>query len=745
MSNRCMPPHRNVTRHQPGPTPTEVNALMALHQAGQWAQLEAEARKMVAHHPGNPLGWTFLGHALQGLGKLPEAVAALAHAVRFAPQDAGAHGNLGAALKAGGRLTEAEASYRKALALQPNHAGLHFNLGNLLRDSGRLAEAEASYRQALDIRPDYVAAQANLGSVMQSAGRFAEAETAFRSALEIDPNSAKAHNNLGNALKELGRFSDAEACYRRALALQPGSTEALCNLGNIIWEARRLADAEACYRRAIEINPELVEAHCGLGNALLDAERFAEAEHAYRRALELDPDSARAHNNLAKTFKDTNRYAEGVTCLRRALAIDPDYLEARSNLLFSMLYDTGTAQQYSCEAVEYGRAASAKVTVRHTAWFCPEHPERLRVGIVSGDLCHHPVGYFLEGVLAGLDETRIELIAYPTRLKDDDLTARLRQHFARWQPLAGLGDEAAARLIREDGIHVLLDLSGHTGHNRLPVFAWKPAPVQATWLGYSASTGLAEMDYLIADAHVAPPEEEGQFTEKIWRLPDTYLCLTAPGEAVEIGPPPALAAGIVTFGSFNNLSKMSDATVALWSKILHAVPESLLLLKAKQLRDPAVREATARRYAACGIGPERLLLEGMIPKREDHLAAYNRMDIALDPFPYAGTTTSVETLWMGVPFLTRRGDRFVAHVGESIARNAGLPEWIAADDDEYVAKAAAFASDLEALTGLRAGLREKVLASPLFDAPRFARNLEDALWGMWEGRRPEAGSRVRMA
>ncbi len=673
---------------------------MALHQAGQWARLEAEARKMVARRPADPVGWTFLGLALQGLGKLPEAVAALTHAVRFAPQDAGAHGNLGAALKAIERHAEAEASYRKALAIQPDHAGLHFNLGNLLRDAGRLAEAEVSYRRTLEIRPDYVAAQANLGSMLQGLGHFAEAEAASRRVLELDPGSAKAHINLGNALKELGRIPEAEACYRRALALKPDYTEAFCNLGKIFWEARRLADAEQCYRRAIEIRPELAEAHCGLGNALFDAERFAEAEQSHRRALELDP---------------------GLT-------------RARSNLLFRMLYDTGTVQQYSREAAEYGRAASAKVTARHAAWSCPEHPERLRVGIVSGDLCHHPVGYFLESVLSRLDKTRVELYAYPSGLKDDDLTARLRQHFARWQPLVGLGDEVAAKLIHGDGIHILLDLSGHTAHNRLPVFAWKPAPVQATWLGYSASTGLAEMDYLIADAHVAPPEEEGQFTEKIWRLPDTYLCLTAPGEAVEIGPPPALAAGIVTFGSFNNLSKMNDATVALWSKILHAAPESRLLLKANQLRDPAVREAVARRYAACGIGPERLLLEGTIPKRADHLAAYNRMDIALDPFPYAGTTTSVESLWMSVPFLTRRGDRFVSHVGESIAHNAELPEWIAADEDEYVEKAVAFASDLEALARLREGLREQVLASPLFDAPRFARNLEDALWGMWESK-----------
>ena len=671
---------------------------MALHQAGQWQRLEAEARRMTTRCPAHPSGWTFLGLALQSMGKLPEAVAAFTHAARLVPQDAGAHGNLGSALKALGRHAEAESSYRKALELRPNHAVLHFNLGNLQRDSGHLAEAEASYRRALEIQPSYVAAQANLGSVFQDLGRLAEAETTFRRVLELDPDSAKVHNNLGNALKCLWRFSEAEACYRRALAIDPDSAEAHCNLGGLFWNRKRLAEAEASYRRSLEIRPDFAEAHRGLGSVLLERGRLADAE----------------------------------TCYRKALALQPDYAGAQSSLLFSLTYQARPPALYIEEARKYGQVVSAKVAERFSAWSCTDQPERLRVGLVSGDLRRHPVGYFLESVLTCLDPARIELIAYPTVAKNDDLTDRLRPCFAEWRPLSVINDETAARQIHADGVHVLIDLSGHTTHNRLPVFSRRPAPVQATWLGYSASTGLAEMDWLIADPHVAPSGDEWQFTENVWRLPETYLCFTPPEVDAEVGPLPALSSGVVTFGSFNNLNKMSDAAVALWARVLQSVPGSRLLLKTEQLDDSCARDKTVRRFEACGIGAGRLLLQGHVPGRAEHLAAYGQVDIALDPFPYTGTTTCAEGLWMGVPFITRHGHSLISRVGESIARNAGLSDWIAADDDEYVAKAVAFASDLDRLAGLRAGLREQARASPLFDAPRFARHFEDALWGMWQ-------------
>jgi protein O-GlcNAc transferase len=369
---------------------------------------------------------------------------------------------------------------------------------------------------------------------------------------------------------------------------------------------------------------------------------------------------------------------------------------------------------------------------RFSVWQSAARPERLLVGLVSGDFRMHSVGHFLEGLLSHIDPANIELIAYPTNLKEDELTARIRPFFSAWKPLVGKSDEDAALLIHADGVHILIDISGHTAHNRLPVFAWKPAPVQVTWLGLPNTTGVSEMDYVLGDRQAIPPEHESHFSETMWRLPDSYLCFSAPRYPVNVAPLPALSTGYVTFGSFNNLTKMNDAVVELWARILLSVPDSHLYLKTSQLKDANIREQTRRRFAVWGIAPERLLLGGTLGSIADHLSEYNKIDVALDTFPYPGVTTSVEAIWMGVPVVTLHGDRFLSLTAKSIAHHVGLPDWVAVDKDNYVTKAVAFTSNLERLAALRSGLRQQVMASPLFDARRFARNFEAALWGMWQ-------------
>jgi predicted O-linked N-acetylglucosamine transferase (SPINDLY family) len=286
------------------------------------------------------------------------------------------------------------------------------------------------------------------------------------------------------------------------------------------------------------------------------------------------------------------------------------------------------------------------------------------------------------------------------------------------------------RRIRVDGIDILIDLSGHTAHNRLPMFAWKPAPVQASWLGYFATTGLAAMDYFIADPWTLPESMEAHFSEKIWRLPETRLCFTPPEFELALAPPPALVNGHLTFGGFNALPKMTEEVVALWARVLAAVPHSRLFLKAKQLKEASVRERTLDRFAAHGIDADRLILEASSP-RADYLASYQRVDIALDPFPFPGGTTTVECLWMGVPVLTLPRESFLSRQGLGLLMNAGLANWVARDEDDYVARARAHASDLQGLARLHQGLRQQVLASPIFDARRFAGHFEAALRGMW--------------
>lgn len=354
------------------------------------------------------------------------------------------------------------------------------------------------------------------------------------------------------------------------------------------------------------------------------------------------------------------------------------------------------------------------------------------MGVVSGDLRDHSVGHFFESVVKALDPKRIELIGYPTHHEVSALTLRIKPCFAAWKPLVGLNDAAAAKLIHDDGIHVLLDLSGHTAYNRLPVFAWKPAPVQASWLGYCATTGVAEIDYYIADSWTLPESQERYFSEKIWRLPESYLCFAEPAESGPVSPLPALGNGYLTFGSFNNLTKMTDDVVELWAALLRAIPGSRLLLKAKQLKEAAVAERVRERYAAHGIDAGRLQLEGPIAGRGGHLATYERIDIGLDPFPYNGVTTTMEALWMGVPVLSLSGERFLARQGVGILTNAGLSDWVAADGAALIARAQAWSQDLAGLAALRAGLRERLKASALLDAPRFARHVENAFFEMWE-------------
>jgi predicted O-linked N-acetylglucosamine transferase (SPINDLY family) len=287
----------------------------------------------------------------------------------------------------------------------------------------------------------------------------------------------------------------------------------------------------------------------------------------------------------------------------------------------------------------------------------------------------------------------------------------------------------AAQKIHSDGIHILFDLSGHTGKNRLPVFAWKPAPIQVSWLGYFASTGVSEMDYILGDPYVTAHEEADHFSETIWQLPETYLCFTPPDLDLKVAPLPACSNGFVTFGCFNKLSRMTDETVSVRAAILHAVPGSKLFLKDKQLEHESGRHRVLSRFAAVGIAADRLILEGRSP-REEYLECYGRVDIALSPFPYGGGTTSVEGLWAGVPVITKKGNHFLSHLGESIAHNSGLSDWIASDEEEYVAKAVAYASNLEALSELRNGMREQILGTPLFDVPRFALHFEQAVRAM---------------
>ncbi len=723
------PMHRAV---HIGPDDAEAhnNLGNVLRGLRQLAESEACYREAIRLKPNLSEAHSNLGNALWDLGRLAEAEACYRKAICLKPDYAEAHSNLGNVLKDHGQMTEAEASYREALRLKPDHVEAHNNLGNILNGLGRLTEAEGSFREALRLKSDYAEAHSNLGNVLKAQGRLTEAEACYREALRLKSDYAEAHNNLGNALRDQGRLTEAEGSLREVLLLKPDLAEGHNNLGNVLKDRGRLTEAEVCYREALRLKPGYSEAHNNLGNVLWDQGRLTGAEACYLEALRLKPDLAEAHSNLGNVLKDQGRLMEAEACYREALRLKPDYAEAHSNILFGLNYVESLPNEVVLEeAKRYGFFVSAQAQPKFTSWCEHSDLTRLRVGFVSGDLRNHPVGYFIEGMLKHLVRSQFDLVAFPTTPKSDDLTDRIKPLFQAWKPIVGKSDLEAAAEIHRAGIDILFDLSGHTAHNRLPVFAYKPAPVQVTWLGYFASTGLPEMDYILANPHVIPPGEEGHFTEKVWRLPETSLCFTPPDIEVDVSSLPALANGFITFGCFNSLTKMNERVVSLWAEILKRVPGSKLFLKARQFADAKAIEDVLSRYESHGVYRERLILEGP-SKREEYLSDYNRVDMALDPFPFPGGTTSVEGLWMGVPVLTLKGDRFISHQGEAIVSNAGLSDWIAQDLDDYMAMAVRFASDVPALASLRGNLREKVLGSPLCDASRFARYFEEAIRGM---------------
>ncbi len=726
--------YEKAVAYKPDSAAVHYNMGNAQLRLGHADAAIAACREAIALKPDFADAHVTLGMALEKLGRLQDAVACYQRAAEIKPESAEAYNKQALALIEISRYKEAIVSFDMALALKPDYTEAHNNRGIAFQNLGQFDQAIFSYRQALAIDSRLAEVHSNLGSALKELGELDEAMASYGRALEINPALAETHHNLGVAFQKQGQLDHATACYQRALKVQPDHVPAINGLGAALGELGQYEKALAHFRRAIEIQPDSADGHLNLGITLRTVGQLDAAMASFQRALEIHPDNPDTHVGLSNVLKDFGQFEASLKSVRRALEIKPNSVLAHNHLLFIHNYVADQpAALLLADARRFGETA-ARLARPYTDWPNPPDPvRRLRVGFVSGDLCDHPVGYFLVGVLAALSSQAsdgLELFAYPNRAHDDVTSRRLQASCTGWYPALWLSDEALAQRIRDDGIDILIDLSGHTAHNRLAMFAWKPAPVQVSWLGYFATTGVPAVDYFIADPWTLPPDQEAYFTEQIWRLPETRLCFTPPTAEVAVGPLPALANGYITFGCFNNLSKMNDAVVALWAQVLHAVPGSRLFLKYQQLGEASVRQRTGERFAVHGIVPGRLIFEDYVP-RADYLAVYKRVDIALDPFPFPGGTTTVEALWMGVPVLTLAGERFLSRQGVGLLMNAGLLEWVASDPSDYVTRAIAHAGDLQALASLRSGLRQQVLASPIFDAPRFAQHFEVALRAMW--------------
>ena len=563
-----------------------------------------------------------------------------------------------------------------------------------------------------------------------------EAANHLQELLRRDPGCAEAHYLLAVVRSATGTTEEAARHFQEALKLQPRDAKSWNGLGVVLQQSGRGEDAALCYRNAVEVDARYLDAHINLVLLLKDHGMLCDAERQLREALRQLPGTVRLSYNLANILQLQGRSLEAVAAYRDTLRLDPEHLDARQNLLFALHYSSSCSDRQIFQE-HLAAAAQSQLRPPHE---CPGQPEphhpgrRIRIGYLSPDFRGHSVASFIEPILFHHDKSHWEIFCYANQGRGDATTERLRELADHWRDIYQKGDDEAAGMIAGDRIDILVDLAGHTAGNRLPLLARKPAPLQVTWLGYPDTTGLPELDYRITDRLADPPgKTEELHTERLIRLDRIFCCYLPPGYAPPVAPLPYLGAGRITFGSFNNLAKVTPEVIALWSRVLLALPGSRLLLKCNPLADPEVRERILGEFAARGVPPGSIELHPGDPAPADHLAQYGRVDIALDTFPYNGTTTTCEALWMGVPVVTLAGTRHAARTGVSLLASCGLESLVAQSADQFLGIAVELARDPRGLQELRGGMRRRLERSPLLDGTGVTRELEAAFLGMLRG------------
>ncbi len=624
-----------------------------------------------------------------------------------------------------GRLEQAEQIYRQILTINPNHADALHLLGVVAFQTDHHRDAIALIEQAIRINPRAPDYQSNLADVYVALGQLDAAVTHYRNAIAANPRSLHAYNNLGMTLVNLNRLDDAIAVYRTALNVDPNDTHTHNNLGIALFAQGHTDDALRSFEQALKLDPRNHEPHTNIGWALQIVHQHEAAIAAFQKAIAIEPRHSIAHLNLGMSYLAQGRVDEAFASLRTASELRPTDRGPRSNMLLAMHYDT--------------RFSPVEVFEAHRRWSdglqVPARPpidateHRIRVGYVSPDFRAHSVAFFIEPVLQAHDRTAVEVFCYSIVRKPDDTTRRIASHAQHFVDAASLTDAQLADRIRADRIDILIDLAGHTACNRLLVFARQPAPIQATYLGYPDTTGLPAMQFRIVDS-VSDPAGDEFHTEELIRLPRCAWCYRPADDSPPVNELPARSGNRITFGSFNTLPKLSTATLDLWSRILAAVSNSCLVIKAPPLRDESTKERITRAFAARNVPADRLRFRTRDNSLSDHFKSYHEIDIALDTFPYHGTTTTCDALWMGVPVVTLAGNTHVSRVGVSLLNAVGLPELVADSPEQYVSVAVELAADLPRLASLRASMRDRMSRSPLMDARSLAAALEAAFRDM---------------
>ena len=685
-------------------TLAEAQALVVKHyQAGDFRQAEMVCRQILQAQPSNTDTLHMLGVIALAAGRPDVSEQYIRQSLAIVPTNALYHCNLGMTLIVMDKLDGAYAAYERAAQLDPQSAAAHAGLASVLRLRGDIAQAQSHLTTALRINPNLADSWMLQGHLFQMQGRLEEAATHFRHAIRLDPRHNQAINNLACTLQLLGRKSEALETYRQALALAPHSPEAHSNIAVVLQEQGKLDEAETHLRNAIRLRPKMIN----------------------------------AMDNLGGVMQSQGRLSEALACFREVQALAPQNSSAASNLLLCMNYvPTSDPAPLVAEHVRWGQRFGQAANPGPA----PDHDRtpnrRLRVGYVSPDLRDHAIAYFLEPLLKHHHRDQVEIFCYAEVSAPDAVTERLKQLASGWRSSVGLGDAAMADLIRSDKIDILVDLAGHTSGHRLKVFAHKPAPVQATWLGYPNTTGVAAIDYRLTDAIADPPGEASGYTEELFRLPRAFCCFRSPSGVPEVSALPAERTGFITFGSLHTLPRLNQQVLETWCAILRALPTARLLILRHTLSGN-VRNQLQQFFTSQGIAADRVDLLSRMQNPGGFLSAYHRIDISLDTFPWSGHTTSCQSLWMGVPVITLRGNRFAGRMVSSVLHHIGLPHLIAETREHYVELAVKLAADIPSLARLRAGLRQQMAASALCDGDGFARDVEDAyrqMWVRWCGR-----------
>lgn len=669
-----------------------------------------------------------------GRGAAEDAIVQLEKAIAIKPNDASLRCSLGAAYRHAGRFEAARHAYEQALALKADYPQVLSNLGEWCIAKGQNEEALAWFDQALACAPKFFEARLNKTAALFELARYEEARSLAEQLVADEPNRAEAYLNLGNVLVHTGKSKQGIKQYKKALELQPGYAEAHYNLATLLGSREDLANTIGYLERRLKDHGDSVQNLGMLAAAHQAAGHLSESEELCHRILERQPDNITALVTLGSCLSSGGDSAAAVSLYERVVNLDAMQSAMASNVLFEYNHLPALGRELVFRRHREW-AAQFETPLLTPAPFAERDrdPQRkLRIGYVSGDFTRHPVGFLLRDILRHHDESQFSIHCFSMLIRPEEILPELREAADTWEDIFYLGDEEVADLIRKAEIDILVDLSGHTGFHRLLVFARRPAPVQAEWIGYFHSTGMTSIDYFITDPSTTPPGSGQLFSETPVFMPHTRFCYGPPDYAPEVVAPPVEKLGAITFGSFNRLPKMTEEVVAAWCKIVHAVPQSRLVVKSGALSDTTARERLLARFERHGIGPQRLeLREGS--GHPEMLAEYGDIDMALDTFPFNGGMTTLEALWMGVPVVTIAGDTVVSRQTISALTNIGLADELAFPDvDAYVAGAVALANNRARLAELRRQIRPRMAASPLRQSEQFTRDLEALYRRMWQ-------------